>query len=72
MKLISNWRKSWRMASVQIAAAAIALGAMPTEVQASILAAVGVPSERVAAIIGLLLIVARLVDQPKTKETPPE
>ena len=67
MLLIPNWRKAWRMASVQVAAAAVAWGALAPDVQASILAAVGVPSERVPAILGLLLLLARLIDQPKTR-----
>lgn len=67
MLLIPNWRRAWRMASVQVAAAAVAWGALAPDVQASILSAVGVPAERVPAILGLLLLVARLIDQPKTR-----
>ena len=41
MKLIDNWKKAWRMASVQVAAGAIAFGA--------------------------LMILARVVNQPKAQ-----
>ncbi len=70
MKLIPNWRRAWRMATVQIATAAVAWGALPADTQAAILGLVGVPEQRVPAILGVLLIVARLIDQPRTRETP--
>lgn len=65
MKLIPNWRKASRMLSVQIAAAAVLFGALPVEQQAAILSLLGVGPERMPALLGLAVIVARLVDQPK-------
>jgi hypothetical protein len=65
MKLIPNWRKSGRMLSVQIAAAAVLFGALPVDQQAAILALLGVGPERMPALLGLAIIVARLVDQPR-------
>ncbi len=70
MKPIENWRQSWRMLSVQVAAVAVAWSAMPADVQAAVLAVLGVGPERLPGILGLLVIVARLIDQPKTKGTP--
>lgn len=67
MKPIPEWRKSWRMLSVQVAAVAVAWSAMPADAQAAVLAVLGVGPERVPGIMGLLVIVARLIDQPKTK-----
>lgn len=67
MKPIPNWRQSWRMLSVQVAAVAVAWSAMPADAQAAVLAVLGVGPERVPGIMGLLVIVARLIDQPKTK-----
>jgi hypothetical protein len=67
-KLIDNWRRAWRMATVQIATAAVAWGSLPEDTQASILDFIGVPEQRVPAILGVLLIVARLIDQPHTRE----
>lgn len=68
LKLIPEWRRAWRMASVQAATLAVAWGALPPDAQAQVLGFVGVPSERVPAILGLLILVARLIDQPKTRQ----
>ena len=67
MKLIPNARRAWRMLSVQAAAVAVVYGALPADQQAAILAFLGVGPERVPALMGLAVIVARLVDQPKTR-----
>lgn len=68
-RLIANWRKGWRMASIQAQATALAvLGgwqAMPDEMR------VVVPSWAVLTLAMVLLvagIVGRLIDQPKTRE----
>lgn len=68
VKLIHNWKRAHRMASVRIAALFVAWGAIPPDMQAAMLDAVGIPSNRVPAVLGLLLILARLIDQPATKE----
>lgn len=65
MKLIPNWRSAGRMLSVQIAAAAVLFGALPVEQQAALLALLGIGPERMPALLGLAIIVARLVAQPK-------
>lgn len=62
---IENIKKAPRMLSVQVSAAAIALGSIPPEVQATVLDAVGVPANRVPAVLGILMLLARLVAQPK-------
>ena len=67
-ELIPEWRNAWRMLSVQIAALAIAWGTVPPDVQALLLEFVGIPAGRVPAVLGLLLIVGRLVSQPRVKE----
>jgi hypothetical protein len=68
MKLIPEARRAWRMASVQVAAAAICWGTMPTEWQSAILAALGVPAERMPAVFGLLFLLGRLLAQPKVRQ----
>ena len=68
MKPIPEIRNAWRMLSVQVAAVAIAWGAMPTDLQSAVLAAVGVPAERVPAVFGLLFLIGRLVAQPAVKQ----
>ena len=67
MKLIDNWKKAWRMASVQVAAGAIAFGALPETVQAAMLGAVGLPVSAVPVVLGALMILARVVNQPKAQ-----
>ncbi len=61
---IPQWRRAWRMLSVQAAAFAVAWGALPEDAQAAVLDAVGVPASRVPALLGLLFLVGRLVAQP--------
>jgi hypothetical protein len=68
MKLIPNWRRAWRMASVQIATLAVGWGLLPPDAQAAMLAAIGVPAERVPAVLGAIFLLLRLVDQPKVRE----
>ncbi len=69
MKPIPEWRRAWRMASVQVAGAAVLLGALPAEQQAALLAIVGIGPERLPALMGLAVIVARLIDQPRARVT---
>ena len=61
--LVEDWREAWTWLSAHVAVLAIAWGAMPQDVQASVLAAIGVPPSRVAAVLGLLFLAARLVRQ---------
>jgi len=71
MRLIPNWRKAGRMLSVQIAAAAVLFGALPVEQQAAILALLGVGPERIPALMGLAVILARVIDQPRVRGDEP-
>ncbi|MGL4648137.1 MAG: hypothetical protein ACRC1H_01915 [Caldilineaceae bacterium] len=67
MKLIANWRSAWRMFTVQIATAAVAWGALPREMQTAVLEVLGAAPERVPALLGGLMLLARLIDQPSTR-----
>lgn len=69
MKLIPNAGRAWRMLSVQIASVAVIYSALPADQQAAILGLLGIGPERIPGLIGLAIIVARLVDQPKTRDT---
>lgn len=71
MKLIPEATKAWRLLSVQIAGAAVLFGALPADQQASILAMLGIGPERIPALLGLAVIVARVIDQPKARDAPP-
>lgn len=68
MKLIPYWRKAHRLATVQLAVLFTAWGSLPVDTQSAVLESIGVPANRLPAIMGLLLLAARLIDQPKTKE----
>lgn len=69
MKLIPNWRKAWRMFSVQAQAGALttigAWQALPDDLRAAIPQAVALGIAGVLLVAG---IAGRLIDQPKTKE----
>lgn len=66
--LIPNWRRSWRMLTIQIAGAAVLFGALPVDQQSAILSLLGIGPERIPALLGLAVIVARLVQQPKVSD----
>jgi hypothetical protein len=68
--LTANWRRAWRMLSVQIAALACGFGLLPPDQQAALLAAVGVPEHRLPLALGLLFLTARLVGQPGVEAQP--
>jgi hypothetical protein len=67
MKFIPQWRRAWRMASVQLAAGIVAWSVLPPEAQAAVVGLVGVPADKVPGVMAALLIVARLIDQPKAR-----
>jgi hypothetical protein len=67
MKLIPNWKRAWRMATVRIAMLAVGWGLLPPESQAAMLDAIGVPAERIPAVLGAMFLVFRLIDQPKVR-----
>lgn len=67
-RLIPNWRRAWRMASVQAQTAALAViggwQAIPDDMRAT------VPTWMMLTLAMLLLvagIIGRLIDQPKTR-----
>lgn len=70
MKFIDNVRQAPRMWSVQLASLLVAWGTLPVDMQTAIVAVVGIPPERVPAVLGLLVILTRLMRQPGLQ--PPE
>ena len=64
MKLIPDASRAWRLWSVRIAGLAVIIGALPVDQQAAILSLVGIGPERIPAVMGLAVIVARLCHQP--------
>jgi hypothetical protein len=67
MRLIPEARKAWRMFSVQMASIILIWSTLPAESQAAVLGLVGVPSDAVTGILAVLVILGRLIDQPKTR-----
>lgn len=63
MKMIPDWRKAWRMFSVQALAVLFVWLGMPADMQAEILAALCVESETVPRVLVLVSLVGRLVQQ---------
>ena len=61
--LIDNIRNAWKLATVWVGIVAIAFGSLPAESQAALLALVYVPEERLPALIGLVVLVARVIKQ---------
>lgn len=64
--LIDNWREAPKMLSFWAAMLAVAWGSMPPDVQASVLAWLGMPAERIPAVLGVLMLLARLIKQKST------
>ena len=67
MKLIPEWRKAWRMLSVQIGALAVLWVALPADTQASVLSLLGIDPKNLPGLIGLAVILGRLVAQPAVR-----
>lgn len=72
MKLIPEWRRAWRMLTVQIGALAVVWVALPAETQASLLRLAGLSEDQLPGLVGVLVILARLVSQPKVRDTTKE
>ena len=72
MKLVDNWKRAHRMLSVQIASAAVIFRSLPADQQAAVLGFFGITAERIPAVLGLLFIVSRLVNQPKVGASEPK
>lgn len=68
MKLIPNWRRAWRMASVQVAALAIGFGMLPPDLQVAMLSAIGVSQDRIPSVLGAVFLMLRMIDQPKARQ----
>ena len=71
MNLIPNWRSAWRMASVRISLLAMIFAALPADQQAAILALLGVDAARIPGVLGLAVILARVIDQPRVRGDEP-
>ena len=67
--IIPNWKRAWRMLSVQFSGAALVWLALPAEAQSTVLRMLpGMTEERVAGALILLAMLGRLVSQPKVRQ----
>lgn len=68
MKLIPQWRRAWRMFSVQVSAVIVAWVALPVEQQEALAGLVGITPDAVPGVLAAIAILGRMVDQPKVRE----
>jgi hypothetical protein len=69
--LIPNWRRAWRMLTVQLGALAVVWVALPADTQAAILDTLHIDRSYLPGILGLAVIVARLIAQPSVGDHEP-
>lgn len=67
-RLIPQWKRAWRMFSVQASAVIVAWVALPMEQQTALAWLLGLAPDAVPGILAALAIVGRMVDQPKVRE----
>lgn len=68
--LIPQWRRAWRMASVQVSLLIVAWVALPPDAQAAVVGLLGVPPDKVPGLLAVLGIVARVISQPALQKEP--
>jgi hypothetical protein len=67
VNLIPEWRKAWRMLSVQIGALAVLWVALPATTQAAVLDLLGIDAQHLPGLVGLAVILGRLIAQPAVR-----
>jgi len=65
LPLVDNWKEAGSWWTVRLGAAYAAWGALPPESQAATLAFFGIPQERLASIVGVIVVIVRLYKQRK-------
>lgn len=64
MKLVPQWRRAWRMFSVQASAVIVAWVALPEAQQVALAGLVGIQPDAVPGLLAALAILGRVIDQP--------
>jgi hypothetical protein len=67
-RLIPQWKRAWRMFSVQASALVLAWLAIPAEQQAAFAGLIGIEPEVIPGALAALAILGRLIDQPTVRE----
>lgn len=60
IKLIPEWRRSYKLASMRVGAAAVLIGLMAPDQLAALLDWLGIGAERAPLVLGLAFIVSRV------------
>lgn len=61
--LIDNWKQAYKFLSTHLAVGAATFGLLPPDQQSALLDLIGLPMNRVPAVIAALFLVARLTKQ---------
>lgn len=61
---IPEWKRAWRMLSVQVGALAVLWVALPATTQAAVLDLLGIDAKSLPGIVGVAVILGRLIAQP--------
>lgn len=65
--LIPEWKRAWRMLSVQVGALAVLWVALPATTQAAVLDLLGIDAKSLPGIVGVAVILGRLIAQPEAR-----
>lgn len=65
LPIVDDWKNAGSWWTVRLGAAYAAWGALPPESQAATLAFFGIPQERLASIVGVIVVLVRLYKQRK-------
>lgn len=68
MKPIAEWKRAYRMFSVQAIALLVAWLSTPESLQTAILQLFGATQDQITAILAVVAILGRLILQPKVHE----
>lgn len=68
LKPVPQWKRAWRMFSVQASAVIVAWVALPEAQQQALAGLVGIGPDSVPGILAALAILGRLIDQPRLRE----
>lgn len=68
MRLIPEWKRAWRMITVQIGALAVLWAALPADTQAAVLRLLGIDAQHLPGFVGVAVILGRLIAQPKVRD----
>ena len=66
-RIVPEWRRAWRMFSVQASAIIVAWVSLPMEQQEALAGLLGLQPSAVPGVLAALAILGRLIDQPRLR-----